>query len=305
MTHSQRIRGVFAPVVTPFTDQLSPDSERFVAHAKWLISRNCGLAIFGTNSEGNSLSVDEKLELLGKLVEAGVETDRMLPGTGCCALIDTVRLTRHAVRAGCAGVLMLPPFYYKGVSEDGLYRSYAEVIERVGDPNLRIYLYHIPQVSGVGVPLAVIERLFREYPSMVAGIKDSAGDWAHTKTLLDAFRGTGFDVFVGSESFLLANMQNGGAGCISATANVNPAAIDELYRRWNEPDAVSRQEALNEVRSIVGQHDMIASLKAVIAHFTNHPDWGNVRPPLDRLAPQQSADLIARLATVGFTMPGV
>lgn len=305
MTQPQRIRGVFAPVVTPFNEQLNPDAERFVAHAKWLISQNCGLAIFGTNSEGNSLSVDEKLELLGTLVAAGVDTGRMLPGTGCCALMDTVRLTEHALGAGCAGALMLPPFYYKGVSEDGLYRSYAEVIERVADPRLKVYLYHIPQVSGVGIPLALIERLLKEYPAVIAGIKDSSGDWAHTKTLLDTFRGTGFDVFVGSESFLLANMQNGGVGCISATANVNPAAIDELYGRWNEPDAVSRQEALNEVRSIVGQHGMIASLKAVIAHFTHHPEWGNVRPPLDRLAPQQLSDLIARLATVGFTMPGV
>lgn len=305
MTPPQPIRGIFAPVVTPFNDQLNPDVERFVAHAKWLISQNCGLAIFGTNSEGNSLSVEEKLELLGALVAAGVDTGRMLPGTGCCALPDTVRLTEHAVRSSCAGVLMLPPFYYKGVSEDGLYRSYSEVIERVGNPNLRIYLYHIPQVSGVGIPLAVIERLFKQYPTAIAGIKDSSGDWAHTKTLLDTFQGTGFDVFVGSESFLLENMQNGGAGCISATANVNPAAIADLYRRWNESDAVSRQDALNEVRSIVGQYGMIASLKAVIAHFTHYLDWGNVRPPLDRLAPRQSSDLIARLAAVGFSMPGI
>lgn len=305
MTETKRIRGVLAPVVTPFDDRLNPDGERFVAHCKWLLSQNCGLAVFGTNSEGNSLSVEEKIMLLDAAIAAGVDPGRMMPGTGCCALTDTVRLTEHVVRAGCAAALMLPPFYYKNVSEDGLYRSYAEVIERVGDARLRIYIYHIPQISGVGVPLGVIERLIGNYPESIAGIKDSSGDCKHTKALLENFSEADFDVFVGSESFLLANMQNGGVGCISATANLNPAAIDELYRRWNEPDAESRQDALNTVRTIVGLHGMIPSLKVVIAHFTDHPGWRNVRPPLDRLSSAASAELVERLTEVGFTMPGI
>ena len=305
MTEFQRIRGVLAPVVTPFDERLNPDVMRFISHCKWLLSQNCGLAIFGTNSEGNSLSVEEKIELLDAVVAAGVDTHRMMPGTGCCALTDTVRLTERVVRAGCAGALMLPPFYYKNVSDDGLYRSYAEVIERVGDTRLRVYIYHIPQVSGVGVPVGVIERLIKSYTTAIAGIKDSSGDWTHTQTLLETFSGPDFDVFVGSESFLLANMTNGGVGCISATANVNPAAIDELYRRWNEPDAESRQDELNTVRAIVGIHGMIPSLKAVIAHFTRHPGWANVRPPLDRLTAEAAADLTARLRDLRFTMPGL
>ena len=305
MTETQRIKGVLAPVVTPFDDRLMPDVERFVAHCKWLESQNCGLAIFGTNSEGNSMSVDEKIELLDALIDANVDTRQMMPGTGCCALTDTVRLTEHAVRSGCAGVLMLPPFYYKGVSEDGLYWSFAEVIERVGSARLRIYLYHIPQVSGVGVPIGVIGRLLRSYPDTTAGIKDSSGDFSHTRTVIDNFANSGFDVFVGSESFLLANMRSGGVGCISATANVNPGAIDELYRQWNEADAEHRQVALNVVRNIVASHGMIASLKAVIAHFTDIRSWGIVRPPLDRLTAEQSADLISRLNEVRFGMPGI
>lgn len=305
MIHPSQIRGVLAPVVTPFDDRLLPDAERFAAHCEWLVSRNCGLAIFGTNSEGNSLSIDEKIELLDHLVNAGIDPGRMMPGTGVCALPETVRLTAHAVASGCAGVLMLPPFYYKGVSDEGLFRSYSEVIERVGDSRLRIYLYHIPQVSGVGIPLGVIERLLKDYPSAIAGIKDSGGDWNHTKCLIDAFSKSGFDVFVGSESFLLANMRNGGVGCISATANVNPAAIDDLYRNWKEPDAERRQSELNEVREIVGRHGMIPSLKAVIAHFTQHPGWATVRPPLVALDDAQSNDLIERLETKGFEMPGI
>src|SRR3954462_7990612 len=223
---TQRIRGVLSPVVTPFKADLSPDKERFIAHCKWLLSQNCGLAVFGTNSEANSLSVNERIALLDALLAADVDASRMMPGTGCCALTDTVRLTEHAVKAGCAGVLMLPPFYYKDVSEDGLFRSFAEVIERVGDSRLRIYLYHIPPVAVVGITTGLVERLLKAYPSAIAGMKDSSGDWNNTRRFLDAYAKQGFDMFVGSESFLLANMQNGGVGCISATANVNPAPID-------------------------------------------------------------------------------
>src|ERR671914_1227010 len=248
MQQSSRIRGVLAPVVTPFTRDLSPDPERFIAHCRWLLGQNCGLAVFGTNSEANSLSVDERMALLDALLAAGLDPTRMMPGTGCCALTDSVRLTEHAVKAGCAGVLMLPPFYYKDVSEDGLYRNFAEVVERVGDSRLRIYLYHIPPVAVVGITPKLVERLMKAYPSAIAGMKDSSGDWTNTKVFLDAFAKSGFDVFVGSETFLLVNMREGGAGCISATANINPAPIDRLYREWQNPDAPAQQEALNAVR---------------------------------------------------------
>src|SRR5215470_17563521 len=144
MTETPRLQGVLAPVVTPFRADLSPDPERFIAHCRWLLSQHTGLAVFGTNSEANSQSASERMELLEALIAAGLDPVRMMPGTGCCALSDTVRLTAHAVQLGCAGALMLPPFYYKGVSDDGLFRSFAEVIERVGEARLRVYLYHIP-----------------------------------------------------------------------------------------------------------------------------------------------------------------
>src|SRR5207253_831207 len=137
MNDTPRIKGVLSPVVTPFKPDLSPDPERFVRQCRWLLSQNVGLAVFGTNSEANSLSVDEKIELLDRLVGAGIDPSRMMPGTGHCALPDSVRMTAHAVKLGCAGVLMLPPFYYKGVSDDGLYRSFAEIIERVGQARRR------------------------------------------------------------------------------------------------------------------------------------------------------------------------
>ena len=143
--------------------------------------------MFGTNSEANSLSMEERLNLLDELVAAGVDPSRMMPGTGCCSIMETVKLTKQAVGHGCAGVLMLPPFYYKDVSEEGLYRYFSEVVQRVGDARLKIYLYHIPPVAVVGITPKLVERLLAAYPDAIAGMKDSSGDWNNTKTFLDAF----------------------------------------------------------------------------------------------------------------------
>jgi 4-hydroxy-tetrahydrodipicolinate synthase len=305
MSSAPRIKGVLSPVVTPFNADLSPDPKRFVAQCRWLLTQNCGLAVFGTNSEANSLSVSERIALLEALLAEGLDPSRMMPGTGCCALTDTVRLTEHAVKAGCAGVLMLPPFYYKDVSEEGLYRSFAEVIERVGDARLRIYLYHIPPVAVVGITTGLVERLLKAYPTAIAGMKDSSGDWSNTKKFLDAFGASGYDVFVGSESFLLANMREGGAGCISATANVNPAAIDKLYREWRNADAQEQQNALDATRKATGQYVMIPALKAVVAHYTQDPEWATVRPPLVKLTEEQAAKVVRDLQALGFDMPGL
>jgi len=301
----ERITGILSPVVTPFKADLSPDPERLVKQCRWLMSQDVGLAVFGTNSEANSLSVEEKVELLDKLIAGGVNPKRMMPGTGSCALTDSVRLTTHAVKLGCAGVLMLPPFYYKGVSDEGLFRNFAEVIERVGDSKLRIYLYNIPPVSQVAISVQLIERLLGAYPNIIAGVKDSSGDWNNTKAYLDNFAGHAFDVFPGSETFLLQGLRNGGAGCISATANVNPAAIARLYATWSSDDADAQHARLNEIRGIFAHYPMIPALKAVVAHYSNDPSWATVRPPLVELTAEQKTSLIGELDRVGFTMPGV
>ena len=267
------------------------------------------------------MSTDERISLLDALVAAGIDPSRMMPGTGCCSIVETVALTAHAVKHGCAGVLMLPPFYYKDVSEEGLYRYFSEVVQRVGDARLRIYLYHIPPVAIVGITPRLVERLLKAYPNAIAGMKDSSGDWNNTKTFLDAFAETarpartGFDVFVGSETFLLANMRNGGAGTISATANVNPAAIHELYAvcvrnqtrdgcRICEP----QQARLNVVREVFSSRkfpSMIAALKQAIAIYANDPEWARVRPPLVELTTEQAKLLAEQLKRIGFAMNGI
>ncbi len=299
-----RLSGVLSPVVTPFTNDLAPDADRLIAQCQWLLSQNVGLALFGTNSEANSLSVGEKIELLDRLKEAGVDTGRMMPGTGCCALSDTVELTAHATQIGCAGTLMLPPFYYKGVSDDGIYANFAEVIERVGNSDLRIYLYHIPPIAQVGFTVDLIERLITDYPDTIVGIKDSSGDWDNTNAMLER-KWDDFRIFVGSESFLLANMRNGGAGCISATANVNPAAIDHLYQHWLADDADTMQQSLNDIRDAVMACPMIPALKATVAEFSGDDAWRTVRPPLVALDRDSSGQLAESLRGQGFEMPGL
>ena len=306
MAKAKRIEGVLSPVVTPFKRDYAPDAERFVRHCRWLLKSGCvGLAVFGTNSEANSLSVAEKRALLEKLVSGGVPAAALMPGTGHCALTDSVELTREAVKLGCAGVLMLPPFYYKGVSDEGLYRNFAEIIERVGDDRLQVYLYHIPPVSQVPISLGLIERLVTKFPGIVAGVKDSSGDWSNTKAMLDQFAKSGFDVFAGSEEFLLANMRNGGKGCITATGNVNPGAIDHLYRNWRSADADQLQAGITATRRIVQKQPMIPALKATIAAFGNDPQWETCRPPLVELSASQKETLIRELKAAGFTMPGL
>ncbi len=305
MTENSAIRGVLSPVVTPFTASLEPDAARLAAHCEWLIRSNVGLAVFGTNSEANSLSLGEKRHLLDYLIDRGLPSHRMMPGTGACSITEAVELTTAAVNHGCAGVLMLPPFYYKGVSDEGLHKFYSEVIQKVGDNNLRIYLYHIPQVSNVPITYPLIEGLLKEYPGTIAGIKDSSGDWSNTQGMLEQFQPDGFDVFAGSETFLLSTLLAGGAGCISATANVNPAAIAHLFEHYTESGAEEKQQQLDAVRDSFQGYVMIAALKAMIAHHGNDPDWMRVRPPLTEIDSSQQLALAETLSGVGFSMPGL
>ena len=276
----ERLTGVFAPVLTPFDGNLAPDARRLARHCKWLLSQGLrGLAVFGTTSEANSLSVDERESLLEALLGSGIPPGSLLPGTGCSALTD------------------------KAVTDEGLFRSFAELIERVGDSRLRVYLYHIPPIAQVGFSLGLVERLVAAYPDTVVGMKDSSGDIANTRAMIDAFAKDGFEVFSGSERFLLETLKRGGVGCITATANVNPAAIDRLYREWRSPEAESLQSRLNAVRNAFEKRPAIPALKAVVAHYAKDPAWRAVRPPLLELGAGETAPLLDELRETGFEMP--
>jgi 4-hydroxy-tetrahydrodipicolinate synthase len=292
------MKGALAPVLTPLAADYRPDAGRLLAHCRWLLSNDCGLAVFGTNSEGNSLGTEEKLDLLDHLTGNGVQPDRMMPGTGSCALRDAIRLSRKAAELGCGGVLMLPPFYYKDITDDGLFRFFSEVIEGVGDARLRIYLYHIPPIAQVGFSLDLIERLITAYPGTIAGIKDSSGSWDNTKAMLERFPGWG--VFCGNELRLKEALELGAAGVISATCNINPAAISELCRTFDADGATDRQDTVNAVRKLIQSYPMIQAMKALIADGRHDANWRRVLPPLMELGDDARGELLRRAGEIGF-----
>lgn len=298
----KRFTGLLVPAITPFKPDLSPDADAFVDTCKWLLANGAnGLAVFGTTSEANSLGLSERMELLEKLVASGVPADVLMPGVGLPSLTDTIALTRHAVSLGCGGVLALPPFYYKPVSVDGLYAWYAAVIEGVGSPDLGLWLYHIPQNTGVGIPHDLIERLIRDFPKTVLGIKDSSGDWSNTEAMLHRF--PGFGIFPSSEGVLVKSHALGGAGCITASGNLNPNGIRALIEALGTPEADALQVKVAELRGIVTSYPLIPAVKGLLAAERNDPRLATLRPPLEAL-PQADIDALRkRMADAGWTVP--
>ena len=302
MVSKPNFSGVIAPVLTPFGEDGSPDPDRFIDHAEWLMENGCtALAPFGTTSEANSLGLDERMELLEDLFDAGIDAAKLMPGTGACSITDAAILTQHAVDAGCGGVLMLPPFYYKNPSEEGLFRFYADVIDEVGDDRLKVYLYHIPPVAQVGIPLSLIARLRKEFPKTVVGLKDSSGDWSNMKAILEQF--PDFELFPGAELFLLDGLRAGAVGCISATANVGAAAMRKLYDNWQGPDADRMQADISALRKTFQNYPVIPLLKAVVAHYRDDAGWAELRPPFTAMPEAEAKQAIQTLAELhGFRL---
>jgi 4-hydroxy-tetrahydrodipicolinate synthase len=296
-----RLKGVFAAALTPMDEDLRINHEAFGAHCRWLLDAGChGLGVFGTTGEANSLAAGERISALESLVDFGIPGDKLLPGTGSCALTETVELSRAALETGVAGVLVLPPFYYKGVSDDGIFAFFAELVERVSDERLRVYLYHFPQMTGVGFGPPLIERLVEAYPGVIHGIKDSEGNWPRIEALCHQF--ADFEVFAGTERYLLDTLQNGGAGCISASANVTAGLarrVYDLHQAGREEEAREAQESLTELRAEIEALPMIPVLKSLMHQFTGEDHWHHLRPPLCTLHGDQSANLAEHLRAAG------
>jgi len=291
------LAGVFAASLTPMTAEGEPDIDRLIEHGRWLLANGCdGVALLGTTGEANSLSVDQRLGIIE--AAAALPANKIMIGTGCCALADTVRLSRAALAGGCPHLLMLPPFYYKNLSDDGVFRAYAETIERLGDSALRVYLYHFPQMSAVPISLAVIERLITAYPGTIAGVKDSSGDWSNTEALLRTF--PTLATFAGTERFLLDNLRAGGPGCISATTNVSAPMAQAVYAARDTADADALQEKLTAVRLAIQAYPAIPALKYLTYRRTGLKDWLNMLPPMVDLDEARRTSLVAELTELGF-----
>lgn len=270
---------IFAASLTPLNREHAIDDTRFADHVRWLLQNGCdGVVLFGTTGEGNSFSVDERRAALDALIDAGIDAGKLVVGTGCCALPDTVALSRHAVEHGVEAVLVLPPFYYKNVTDDGLFDTFAALIDTVADPQLRMWLYHIPPMAVVGFSADLVARLSDSYPQTITGIKDSTGDQAHTQMLNARF--PELSVFAGTEGFLLDFLRQGGAGCISATANITAPLCARVRDTQDSDEAETLQERLGKARLALQKYPATAVLKACLARRTAHADWAIVREPL-------------------------
>ena len=300
------MKGVYAAVTTPLHEDLSPDHARMVNHCRWLLANGCdGLGILGTTGESTSFSVAERKAILEGLASAGIPPEKCMPGTGAASFADSVELTCHALDMGTGGVLILPPFYFKGVTDDGVFAAYAEIIERVGDPGLRIYLYNFPQMSGVPISLDVIARLIEQYPGTVVGVKDSSGDVDNMLAMVERF--PGFAVFPGSEYSFLKVLRAGGAGCITAVSNISAPVAQKVYSSWFESQSVNEQanETLLTLRKIISAYPLSAGIKAILARHYDDEGWRRVRPTLTPLGDTDRAALFKALDDSGYTLAPV
>ena len=294
--------GVNAAVLTPMRADLSVDLDRMAAHCRWLLGRGCdGLGILGTTGEANSLGLGERIAVMEGLIERGIEPARLLPGTGTPALTDTVLLSGRAAELGCRGVLVLPPFFYKSPTDDGLFAYFSELINRLGD-GPAIYLYHFPQQSAVPFSLDLIGRLLRAFPGRVRGIKDSSGDWANTHSILTAFAADGFAVYPADDSQFHAALHAGAAGCITAAANVGSAVSAVVYAHRNTKTGADAQAVLTAIRRAVTSVPLIAGLKALIARHTGDAAWKTIRPPHLHLRETDAARLFAAFDAAGVQL---
>ena len=295
------IKGLISPILSPFDDNLNFNQEMYNELAKDLLSTGCsGLAPFGTTGEALSVSNDERMHALENLIKSGVSPNKLIPGTGLCNFPDTVKISRHAIELGCRGVMTLPAFYFKDVTDEGLFQYYERLIDEINHPNLKIYLYHIPQVSGVGLSIPLVKKLRSTYPDVIVGIKDSSGVWENTEQLLSI---DGLIVYPGAELPVIDAIKLGGPGCISATANFNPTNIAKVIElshdgKWDQAEEVHKD--VKEVRYLFQDYSAIPAQKAMLAIKYKDERWKNIRPPLVQISEQRSSELADKLRNHGF-----
>jgi 4-hydroxy-tetrahydrodipicolinate synthase len=292
------IHGVFCASATPINADGTPDHATFAAHARALLEEGCdGIALLGTTGEANSFSLAQRMALVDKVIEAGVEASRLLPGTSQTNVADTVTLTRHALEAGVAASVLLPPFYYKGVSDEGLFRFYAEVIEGVKSDALRVVLYHIPPIAQVGISLELTQRLLDTFPGIVVGVKDSSGKIESMQAFASAFES--FSVLAGADPFMLPLLRSGGAGCITSSSNLIAKHLRVVFDNWFDTTRVTEVDAaqarINAWRDLSNAYVQLPTIKAMLAKRRCHDGWTRVRPPLVDLTADEVAKVWAKM----------
>ena len=303
------LAGIWPALLTPLRADLSIDHDVFSRHALALLDAGCaGVTPFGTTGEGPSFTAQERIDAVNALVAAGVPASRILISAICAALPDAVALTRHAQDIGAWGVLLLPPFYFKGVSDAGIVAALTQVIDAAASRPLRVVLYHIPQIAGVALSQAVIAELLKRYPQAIVAIKDSQCDRAHSLALADVFmsaQAPSIGVHVGNELDLAALAGRGSRGAVSGLANFMPRTV---HRLATEPDAnrtLADHARVARLLGWLGGYALIPALKAIMAVQTGDPDracaWLRVRAPLVAIDDARLAAFADELAEQGLT----
>ena len=297
-------RGIWPALLTPLNADLSIDHARLAAHCKTLLTNACtGVTVFGTSGEGPSFSMAERKQAIDKLIKNGIPASQIIVSTSCAALPETLALTRHAVATGVHGCLMLPPFFFKGVSDEGIIDSYRYVIDGLADAGsldrLKLYLYHIPQVSGVGLSHHVIAMLKQMYPATILGIKDSGCNTAHSVGLAEAFMKE-LTVYAGYEPDLPAMGRRGSSGAISGLANFMPRLVNRLVTQPDAAATPAERERVIQLLGLLEGYSLMPALKGIMAVLSGEQAWLRVRPPLVALTENEFESLEKTLRGFGI-----
>ena len=290
-----KISGVFSAALTPIKQDLSINQDLYLRHCQYLMRQgHDGIAIFGTTGEANSFSIQEKKNNLEYLLSNRIDPKILIPGTGSSSLKDAIDMTKHAVDHKVRAVLLLPPFYYKNVSEEGIVNYYRYIIEGVGKNDMHYILYHIPQNSYVPISFKIIEILLKLYPNNVIGLKDSAGDTDRMLKIIKYFNN--FAVFCGHDSLALNVCKRGGAGAITAGTNVCGKLLSFIIKNYKKENEIRNfaemQKLLQQIRQVITSHEPISLMKSYFSIVDNIPEWNNVLPPLKRLDNPENHKLI-------------
>ena len=297
LSNQKKIKGSLAASLTAFKEDLSLDYNKTISHGEWLLEQGLdGVVFFGTTGEGNSLNVDEKKEFIDHLVQEKIPLEKVMIGTGACSLTDAVDLSDYAVKNGIKDCLILPPFYYKNPPDNGLFKFFSEIIQRVGNKELRIQIYHFPGVSQIPISHSLIEMLLREYPVNICGIKDSGGDLQNMISMCNQFEN--FDVYAGSEAFLLPVLEAGGAGTITATGNLTSADCVLVYKAFlsGENNLKQAQENLTSKRNLLQKAcdgiGFVSGLKEIMSNIKQDDQWRITRPPFCGLGQEKRENIL-------------
>jgi len=297
------LNGVYTASLTPLTASFEPNIPALVRHAQWLLeSGSDGVALLGSTGEANSLTLEQRLSIIEQTARE-LPPDRLMLGTGSCALQDSVRLTKASVDAGVFSVLVIPPFYYKPQSDESVLRFYSELISSVDEPRLRIIFYNFPKLSGYNFSVKILQELKQRFGDIAAGIKDSSGEWKNMLGIVQNI--PDFMVYTGTETFLLDILKKGGAGSITATANLIAPECQRVYQAWkNNKQKVAEQAQMNltDLRKTLENYPLVSELKSLFASKTNAEEWENMLPPFAPILDKQVEELTEQIKGLGLDL---